>query len=101
MRKARFRTTRSGKHRSFTVPLIIAAGVLLLAVGGWLAFRPRAPQVPIEVSGAPSLRAEPSSLDFGDVRLGETVTAVFELSNAGDQALEFTRLPYVEVVEGC
>ena len=90
---------KSGKP-SFPVPIIIGFGILLIAAA-LLATRKSGSVVAIEVNGAPSLRADPMKIDFGDVQLGRTVTAVFALSNVGDQPLELTRAPYVEVVEGC
>ncbi len=84
------------------LPLIIVAGVALIAVallgsrGG-----PAAVTVAPPVTGGPALQVDKQTVDFGDVQLGQTVEAKFEVSNVGDQPLRFTQAPYVEVVEGC
>ncbi len=84
------------------LPLIIVAGVALIAVtlisGG--TGQPAAATAP-QVTGAPALQVDKEKLDFGDVKLGQTVEAKFEVTNVGDQPLIFTAEPYVEVVEGC
>jgi hypothetical protein len=101
MSKARYRTTRKEKQRGVALPIMIGVGLVLLIAGGLILRQKPDPRVAIEVSGAPSLDVDPPTIDFGDVKLGKTVTAVFELSNVGDQTLEFVRVPYVEVIEGC
>ena len=57
--------------------------------------------VPVEVQGQPSLKVDNDQLDFGDVKLGQTVTAAFTLTNVGDQTLRITQEPYIQVLEGC
>ncbi len=59
------------------------------------------PAVRVEVKGRPSLKVDREKVDFGDVKLDKTVTATFTLSNVGDQALRFTRQPFIEVAAGC
>lgn len=54
-----------------------------------------------DISGAPALEVEQENLDFGDVRLGETVEAVFRIKNVGDQPLRIGESPQVEVLDGC
>lgn len=77
--------------------LIGLAAVLIFGGGGAFSGPPPTP----EVIGAPALKADQEMIDLGDVRLGQTVNASFQLTNVGDQPLFFTELPYVEVVEGC
>jgi hypothetical protein len=55
----------------------------------------------VEVAGKPELKADQELIDLGDVKLGETVSAAFQITNVGDKTLEFTKKPYVEIVEGC
>ena len=57
--------------------------------------------VDLTVSGAPSLQVDQEFVDLGDVKLNQPVQVSFTLSNTGDQPLEFSKAPYVEVVEGC
>ena len=100
---------RRRKQTSFqgvlpTPVLLVLGGVVLLGVALfalWKSGQPANPQVPIEVSGAPSLKVDQDKVDLGDVPLGKTVTVSFELANVGDQPLRFSAKPTVEVVEGC
>jgi hypothetical protein len=52
-------------------------------------------------SGHPRLTVNHEKIDLGDVKLGQTVEAAFELTNAGDAPLTITDTPYIEVVAGC
>jgi hypothetical protein len=103
------KSKRNGaKHKpQSTNPLIfVIGGVALIGVAALLIFgggggAASSPPITPEVSGAPKLKANTYRIDLGDVRLGEWVSASFEIVNAGDQPLRFTEEPYVEVVEGC
>ncbi len=53
------------------------------------------------VTGAPSVMVPRDSFDYGDVRLGSTVTTTFDVRNMGDQPLVILGEPQVELVEGC
>jgi hypothetical protein len=82
--------------------MLVLGGVLLLGLTAFLFWRGgAASSVPIEVAGAPSLKADKEKVDLGDVRLGRTVQVSFEIANVGGKPLRFTGEPYVEVVEGC
>jgi hypothetical protein len=84
-------------HRKKPWPALLLAGGFLLVIGAILAFnKSPQPKAPLEVNGTPSLK-----VDLGDVKLGQTVTVKFKLTNVGDQNLRFSNTPYVEVVEGC
>jgi hypothetical protein len=81
---------------------LIAVGVVLIAfVVIQAASNNAAPPAAPQVTGGPALQVDKESLDFGDVKLGQTVEAKFEVTNVGDQPLRFTKRPYVEVFEGC
>lgn len=101
MKAKRSRTTRNVEPRAFPLSILIG-GVVLLLIGAviFIARRP-GPSVAIEVTGAPSLKVDQASIDLGDIKLGKTVMASFALSNVGDQPLQLTRTPYIEVIEGC
>ena len=101
MKSTRYRTTRKKKERGIPRRALLAAAALLVFGGVVYVLAQPTPKVEVTVHGAPSLLVEPESYDFGDVKLEETVSVAFEISNVGDQPLEFSRAPYVEVLEGC
>lgn len=86
--------------------LIIAGGVALIGIAALLIFGSGGgstvdPSFTPEMTGQPALRADQERIDLGNVRLGQTVSASFQLTNVGDQPLFFTESPYVEVAAGC
>lgn len=84
--------------------LLLAAGLgamLIVMAAASLLGRKDGGRAAIEVTGQPRLKVDREAIDFGDVRLGQTVEAAFLLTNVGDQTLQLTLAPYVEVVEGC
>jgi hypothetical protein len=99
-RPERLAARRSGPNWG---PLaVILGGVALLGAALFAVFQGQAaPQAEIEVQGAPRLKVDREIIDFGDVTMGEWVTAEFTLTNVGDQPLSFSETPYVELVEGC
>ena len=92
---------RSGKKFPFWLPLIILAGVALIAVAIIGGNRAAAPAAAPNVTGAPALQVDQEKVDLGTVALGSTVDVKFEVTNVGDQPLVFTKAPYLEVVKGC
>lgn len=78
--------------------LIIGAGVVLIVVA--LISSNQTTSAP-QVSGGPALQVDKEKVDLGDVPLGQTVNVSFELTNVGDQPLQFTKKPYIEVAAGC
>lgn len=74
--------------------ILVAAVVFLSSIG-----REKAD---IEVTGAPKIKVEQDSYDYGTVKLGGSpIRAVVRVTNVGDQTLRFTEAPYIEVLEGC
>jgi hypothetical protein len=53
------------------------------------------------VTGAPRVSVSQDYIDYGDVKLGTTVTTTFDVRNIGDQPLAILGEPRVELVEGC
>jgi hypothetical protein len=82
------------------LPLIIVAGVVLIAVA-LISNSQSASTVTPQVSGGPALQVDQEKVDLGDIPLGETVNVKFEVTNVGDQPLRFTKKPYIEVAAGC
>jgi hypothetical protein len=81
---------------------IIAAGVALIAFVVLQAVSNNStPATAPVVAGGPALQVDKEKVDFGDVKLGQTVEAKFEVTNTGDQPLRFKQRPYIEVIEGC
>ncbi|CAG0937676.1 hypothetical protein TFLX_06625 [Thermoflexales bacterium] len=81
--------------------LIVAGVALIVFVAIQVISNNSTPPPPSLVTGRPALQVDKESLDFGNVTLGQTVEAKFEVTNVGDQPLRFTKRPYVEVIEGC
>lgn len=102
---ARFRTTKTPKKqakKSFPIWLILSGiGLILIAVWA-LTSRNNAAKADIEVTGAPSIKVEQKVYDYDEVKLGlAPIRTVVKVTNVGDQTLEFTETPYIEVLEGC
>lgn len=102
----RSKKSRRRENYRFWKLLSLAVGGVLLIIAGAILLRgynqsDKAATIPLEVSGAPSLKVDQEFLDFGDVKVGEIVEATFTLSNVGDRPLKFTQAPYVELAAGC
>lgn len=94
--------SRQVQRKHNKLPLIMAlAGAAVLIVAAFFAFQKRADPFTPEVTGSPSLKVDKEKVDLGDVKLGQTVEVSFEVKNMGDQPLKFTKLPFIEVKEGC
>jgi len=91
------------KEKRPWLPVILTLGGMLLIFGAFLyvANQSGKPKAAIEVTGSPSLRVDREEVDLGNVKLGRTVSASFQLTNVGDQTLRFSESPYIEVLEGC
>ena len=101
--KASKKMTPPGKQRfPIWLLLIIVAGAALIGVAlVGSGNNQSAATVKPQVSGAPALQVDQEKIDLGDVPLGETVSAKFEITNVGDQPLRFTQKPYIQVAAGC
>ncbi len=100
---ARYKTKLRPKPKRSLIPIWLAlAGLFLILGAGWALFGNNSqPKATVEVKGAPSLKVEKSSIDHGNVNLGQQISDVITVTNIGDQPLRFTQAPYLEVKEGC
>ena len=102
IKNKRDQRTKQYQQASPRLLAILAAGALLLILGAVFAFsQPSKPKAVIEVIGAPGLKVDKEEVDLGEVKLGQIVQVSFEITNVGDQNLQFTKEPYIEVKEGC
>lgn len=90
--------------KSFPIWMILAgAGLLLVALFAFLSGKGGdSKKAEIEVTGAPAIRVDQEVFDYGSVKLGAApIRTVVKVTNVGDQTLQFSEAPYVEVLEGC
>ncbi len=99
-RHTRQHTRKHTRSRSSPFGWLLLAGALVLGTAALLVWR-GSPSAGTTTSGSPSLKVDQEKVDLGDVRLGQTVSVAFELTNTGEAPLRFREAPYVEVVEGC
>lgn len=101
----KYESKRSKRRRQKNrwMPILLGLGGLVLLVVATLALRGNSSgtKAAIEVKGAPAIKVDKEQIDFGDVKLGQTVEAKFKITNIGDQPLRFSEAPYINVVEGC
>ena len=105
MSKSKNRSKRQVKSSNqLPLVLLVVGGMLLIGAALYALLRsnqPASPEVLVEVSGSPRLKADQEVVDLGDVPLNQTVNVTFQLENVGDQPLRFSKEPSIEVVEGC
>ena len=95
--KARQTQGKSSKLALF----IVLGGAVILGIAEFVVLRQKPALVTAQVSGGPRLTTDKELVDLGDIRLGNPVQVSFELKNSGDQPLQFSEAPYIEVKEGC
>lgn len=88
--------------KSFPIWGIIILVGMVLAASLPLLGSIRSSKVAIEVTGAPKIKVDQDYFDYGDVKNGGTpIRTLIQVSNAGDQTLNFTEAPYIELLDGC
>ena len=97
---------KKGGSSPLTGPLLLlGGGMLVLGAIVLMSLGPKKASVvdegQIEVRGQPRLRADPESIDLGEVKLDTPKTFRIALTNVGDEPLRLAEEPYLEVVEGC
>ncbi len=99
----RYRTAKiKPRQKRSLLPIWLAlAGLGLVLIAGWAIFSSVPAKARIEVKGAPRLKVEKDIIDHGQVKLGVPITDSVRVTNVGDQPLQFSEAPYIEVKEGC
>ncbi|MDP2966098.1 MAG: hypothetical protein Q8N39_08710 [Pelolinea sp.] len=102
MKKNNKQSNAHKPRKSFPVWGIIILAVMFFAAALPLLRSTRSSNVATEVTGAPKIKVDQEYLDYGDVKNGGTpIRTVIQVSNVGDQTLNFTEAPYIELLDGC
>ena len=81
---------------------IVFAGLILVLMASLALFRPISVALDEAFGkGSPSLKVDKEKIDLGDVKLGESVSVSFKLTNSGNKTLYLIQDPYVKVLKGC
>ncbi len=102
--RERIQERRRKKQKRYTLIAAIAGGLLLVTAGitiGKSILEKRPDQSLIAVSGQPSLKVDQELIDYGDVKFNTNKSFAISLTNVGDEPLQISEVPYVEVREGC
>lgn len=101
--KKNFKQSNGHKlKKSFPIWGIVILAGMVLAASLPLLGSIQSSKVAIEVTGAPKIKVDKEYLDYGDVKNGGTpIRTLIEVSNVGDQTLNFTEAPYIELLDGC
>jgi len=100
--KSKKYTKKTKRQKSSWLPILAALGGIILTGLAFFTLRPNpTPKAQIEAQGSPSLKVDRDKIDLGAVKLDKAVEVSFQLTNVGNQALRFSKRPYIEVVEGC
>lgn len=105
-RKAGQQSARISPIKHFSLLHVIILAVGLVAAGLALLLTTNQNRLPEgfvpETQGAPRLSVDQDSIDFGDVKVGKNVEAIFRVRNVGDQPLRILDTePPLRLVEGC
>ena len=100
-RNASHKSKATKARPSWMLPLIAVAAVVVVIGVVLVLSRSNQPTVTVDVSGKPNLVVDKTVVDFGTVQYEKPVTAVFTVSNTGDQPLQLLQQPKLEVLQGC
>ncbi len=84
------------QSKNFPWLFFTLGGLLLLIAAFFLANRSGG-----ESGGTPSIKVDQQKIDYGYVKFGETKSFTINVTNTGNETLQFKEAPYIEVVEGC
>jgi hypothetical protein len=101
MAQKKYQKQRDHTRNNLFIPALLGLGGLALLVIAFLALRGGGQKAAVEVTGSPSLKVDKEEINFGEVKLGQTVEASFTVTNAGGETLRFSEQPYIEVKQGC
>ena len=105
--------TQSAAQRPWWLWTVLGGALLLIIAGVWLTWpvnqiesntvSPAAvdPNFEPEVTGAPRLVVDQTTIDEGEVKVNTQIRTAYRLQNVGDQPLKILGEPAVELVEGC
>lgn len=111
--KTRRKKSRTSLKQNLWLPVVVVGALLLVGAAVVLFGQRNKNETPSsgsnrfdsnfepEVTGVPRVEVPEDFVDYGDVELGTTVTATFDVRNIGDQPLVILGEPQVELVEGC
>ena len=102
-KQKRIKATQSAAQRPWWLWAVLGGALLLVLGGVWLAWPSNNidPNFVPEVTGAPRLVVEQTTIDEGDVKVNTQIRTAYRLQNVGDQPLQILGEPAVELVEGC
>lgn len=96
------RRQQEERNRNLRTAIPVVAGIIILLAVGY-AFFTQASQSSRPVTGVvgPRLQVDRDQIDLGRQRLGNTVSALFNLKNVGDGTLNLNVPRTVTVLQGC
>lgn len=54
-----------------------------------------------QAGGTPAIQVDQQVIDYGQVKLGTSLSFKIKVTNAGSGTLRFTQPPSIQIVEGC
>jgi hypothetical protein len=98
--------SRNKNQKNLIWVIISGVGIVALSLIIWLSVRDNKSlnvdtTTDANGSGNPKLQVDREVIDFGDVEMGEMLSAEFQITNVGNTLLRFTEVPYIELKAGC
>jgi hypothetical protein len=99
--KQKYSRRKRGQQNMWLPIGVAMGGVLLIAVAFLVWGSGLLGDSSGDAGGTPLLVVDQEVIDFGEVKYNQVVQASFQITNVGEGTLQFTEVPYIEVVEGC